>query len=111
MTRRHILIVFFALCTHATFAMNEAEVDSIYRQFHIAEVEVTARALNKDIIVPQTLKGPELQRLNALRSLTSAEDEHARSQGVKRPCVSRFQTLHVQTLRQTGTDISQCTER
>ncbi|MBO4453621.1 MAG: TonB-dependent receptor [Paludibacteraceae bacterium] len=34
--------------------------------FRIAEVEVTARALQKDVIVPQSLKGAELQRLNAL---------------------------------------------
>jgi len=36
------------------------------RDFQLDEVEVTARVLNKDIIVPQTLKGEELQRLSAL---------------------------------------------
>jgi len=46
--------------------MNEAEQDSLYRQFEMQDVEVTARALSKDIIVPQRLKGIELQRLNAL---------------------------------------------
>ena len=34
--------------------------------FQISEVEVTARTLQKDVIIPQTLKGAELQRLNAL---------------------------------------------
>jgi len=38
----------------------------LYSRFQIEEVEVTARALSKDVIVPQTLKGAELQRLNAL---------------------------------------------
>ena len=46
--------------------MNDTETDSLYSRFQIEEVEVTARALNKDVIVPQTLKGTELQRLNAL---------------------------------------------
>ena len=38
----------------------------MYNDFHIQEVEVTARALTKDVIIPQTLKGEELERLNAL---------------------------------------------
>lgn len=48
------------------------DADSLYvsvtqaDSFRIAEVEVTARALQKDVIVPQSLKGAELQRLNAL---------------------------------------------
>jgi outer membrane cobalamin receptor len=46
--------------------MSEAELDSLYRDFRIEEVEVTARALTKDVIVPQTLKGAQLERLNAL---------------------------------------------
>ena len=46
--------------------MSDAELDSLDSRFRIEEVEVTARALNKDVIVPQTLKGAELQRLNAL---------------------------------------------
>lgn len=36
------------------------------RHREIDEVTVTARALEKDIIMPQTLKGVELQRLNSL---------------------------------------------
>ena len=59
-------ILFLALCADSVFAIGEAELDSVYTRFQIEEVEVTARALNKDIIIPQTLKGAELQRLNAL---------------------------------------------
>ena len=66
MNKQLFLILNFALCALSAFAINEAEIDSLYRQFQIEEVEVTARALSKDIIVPQTLKGEELQRLNAL---------------------------------------------
>ena len=67
MVRRTILIlVCTALCALSAFAFNEAESDSVYSRFTIEEVEVTARALSKDIIIPQTLKGEELQRLNAL---------------------------------------------
>ena len=55
-----------ALCAHSVFAFDDAELDSLYRRFQIEEVEVTARVLDKDVIKPQTLKGAELQRLNAL---------------------------------------------
>lgn len=61
---RRYLFIFFAFCALSAFAQSEA--DSLYNDFHIQEVEVTARALTKDVIVPQTLKGEELQRLNAL---------------------------------------------
>ena len=66
MTKRIFFILIIALCAHSVFANDEAEVDSLYSRFQIEEVEVTARALSKDVIVPQTLKGAELQRLNAL---------------------------------------------
>ena len=65
MVRTNFLILYILLAISA-FAMTDAETDSLYSRFQIEEVEVTARALNKDIIVPQTLKGEELQRLNAL---------------------------------------------
>ncbi len=65
-TKRIFFILFVALCARSVFAVSEAELDSLYNDFRIDEVEVTARALAKDIIVPQTLKGEELQRLNAL---------------------------------------------
>ena len=66
MTKRIFFILIIALCAHSVFANDEAELDSLYSRFQIEEVEVTARALSKDVIVPQTLKGAELQRLNAL---------------------------------------------
>ncbi len=62
MVRRKLFIFIFALCAVALFA----EPDTLYNRFQIEEVEVTARALTKDVIIPQTLKGAELQRLNAL---------------------------------------------
>ena len=65
-TKRIFFILFVALCAHSAFAVSEAELDSLYSDFRIDEVEVTARALAKDVIVPQSLKGEELQRLNAL---------------------------------------------
>lgn len=66
MIKKLFLILLFALCTRSVFAIDEAELDSLYRQFQMEEVEVTARAMTKDIIVPQVLKGIELERLNAL---------------------------------------------
>ncbi len=66
MKRRIFSILFVALCALSVFADSETELDSLYNRFQIEEVEVTARALAKDVIVPQTLKGAELQRLNAL---------------------------------------------
>ena len=52
------------LCPYVLGAENAS--DSLWREFEVAEVEVTARALSKDIIIPQVLKGEELQRLNSL---------------------------------------------
>ncbi|MBR4499344.1 MAG: TonB-dependent receptor [Paludibacteraceae bacterium] len=66
MIRRTSLILILALCATSVLAMSEAELDSLYRDFRIEEVEVTARALTKDVIVPQTLKGAQLEQLNAL---------------------------------------------
>lgn len=66
MIKKLFFILLFALCARSVFAIDEAELDSLYRQFQMEEVEVTARALTKDIIVPQVLKGIELERLNAL---------------------------------------------
>ena len=61
MKKRIFFILVFALSAGSVFAQSEAEFDSIYSRFQIEEVEITARALNKDIIVPQTLKGEVLQ--------------------------------------------------
>ena len=66
MAKRIFFILFIALVARSAFAMSEAEQDSLYNRFQISEVEVTARSLAKDVIVPQSLKGDELQRLNAL---------------------------------------------
>ena len=66
MIRRNLFILFLALCASPAYALSDAALDSVYSQFNIDEVEVTARALTKDIIVPQTLKGDELERLCAL---------------------------------------------
>ena len=61
MKSRYIFILLAALCAQSLFAQ---EADSLL--FRISEVEVTARSLTKDVIVPQTLKGAELERLNSL---------------------------------------------
>ena len=66
MIRRTSLILILALCATSVLAMSRPELDSLYSNFHLEEVEVTARALTKDVIVPQTLKGAQLERLNAL---------------------------------------------
>ena len=64
MVRRISLILIFALSAFSVRAQNET--DTLINRFQLEEVEVSARALTKDIIVPQTLSGEELQRLNAL---------------------------------------------
>ena len=69
MAKKHLFILVCSLYAYAVFAedtdtlrVSVSQADS----FRIAEVEVTARSLTKDVIVPQSLKGAELQRLNAL---------------------------------------------
>ena len=64
MIRRIFFILITALSASSVCAQNET--DSLLNRFQLEEVEVSARALTKDIIVPQTLKGAELKRLNAL---------------------------------------------
>ncbi len=66
MIRRTSFILILALSALSVFATSKTEFDSLYNDFRIEEVEVTARALTKDVIVPQTLKGAQLERLNAL---------------------------------------------
>ena len=66
MKKKIISILLSAFSAGFLFAQVETEKDSLYHDFQIEEVEVTARSLTKDVIIPQTLKGPELQRLNAL---------------------------------------------
>ena len=64
MIRRTFFIFIAALSALSVLADNST--DTLYHRFQIEEVEVTARALTKDVIVPQTLKGAELKRLCAL---------------------------------------------
>ena len=45
MTKRIVFILFVALCARSVYAISEAELDSLYSDFRIDEVEVTARAL------------------------------------------------------------------
>lgn len=66
MTKRFLLILLTALCARTACAFDEAAVDSLSSDFRLDEVEVTARLLSKDIIIPQTLRGAELQRLSVL---------------------------------------------
>ena len=64
MTKRRFLIIYLTLSACTLFAASQTGIDSL--DFHLDDVEITARELAKDVIVPQTLKGAELQRLNAL---------------------------------------------
>lgn len=63
---RLISIVFSTLLCVSAFAYSDAELDSISQQFNINEVTITAKALEKDVIIPQTLKGDALTRMNSL---------------------------------------------
>ena len=58
------VIWFTALCS--VFLCAQTHTDSVSALFNVDEVMVTARTLSKDIIIPQTLQGSELQRLNSL---------------------------------------------
>ena len=67
----HIIICVFYVVglyaeTHTDSLISTPQDTFSLHDFHLNEVEVTARVLDKDVIKPQTLKGPELQRLNAL---------------------------------------------
>jgi outer membrane cobalamin receptor len=67
--KQTIFILFFACCACAAFAQDADSMRvsvNAADSFRIAEVEVTARALTKDVIVPLTLSGEELQRMNTL---------------------------------------------
>ncbi|MBO5817102.1 MAG: TonB-dependent receptor plug domain-containing protein [Paludibacteraceae bacterium] len=68
--RRTVSIVFFTLlCVVAsaqTSATDSLYLDSIYRHLELDEYTVTARVKEKDIIIPQTLSGTQLKKMNAL---------------------------------------------
>ena len=60
-----VLLAAFSLSLQAQI-ISDAEADSIAREYDLEEVTVTARPLDKDIIVPQMLKGEELEKMNSL---------------------------------------------
>ena len=68
-TTKSILCILLCTCTLFQVRAQELVVSadsSDLRHREMDEVTVTARALEKDVILPQTLKGVELQQLNAL---------------------------------------------
>ena len=68
--RKIISIVFFTLLCVVALAQHSAAdslyIDSIYRHLELDEYTVTARVKEKDIIIPQTLGGVQLKKMNAL---------------------------------------------
>ena len=68
--RRIVSIVFFTLLCIVAAAQNSATdslyLDSIYRHLELDEYTITARVKEKDIIIPQTLSGTQLKKMNAL---------------------------------------------
>lgn len=68
--RRLVTIVFLALSCVVAFSQNNAAdslyLDSIYRHLELEEYTITARVKEKDIIIPQTLAGAQLKKMNAL---------------------------------------------
>ena len=68
--RRLVSILFYTLMCVAAFSQNNAAdslyLDSIYRHLELEEYTITARVKEKDIIIPQTLSGVQLKKMNAL---------------------------------------------
>ena len=68
--RRTVSIVFFTLLCVVASAQSSATdslyLDSIYRHLELEEYTITARVKEKDIIIPQTLSGVQLKKMNAL---------------------------------------------
>ena len=68
--RRLVSILFFTLICVAAFSQNNAAdslyLDSIYRHLELEEFTISARVKEKDIIIPQTLSGVQLKKMNAL---------------------------------------------
>ena len=72
--RRLVSILFFTLLCVAAFSQNNAadsllalSPDSlIARYIDLEEYTITARVKEKDIIIPQTLSGTQLKKMNAL---------------------------------------------
>ena len=49
MTKRIFFILFVALCARSAFAVSEAELDSLYNDFRIDEVEVLPGELDRAV--------------------------------------------------------------
>ena len=68
--RRIVSIVFFTLLCVVALAQSSATdslyLDFIYRHLELDEYTITARVKEKDIIIPQTLSGVQLKKMNAL---------------------------------------------
>ena len=74
--RRTVSIVFFTLlcvvafsqnsATHSSLSFTTEQLDSITKHYDLEEFVVTARVKEKDIIIPQTLSGVQLKKMNAL---------------------------------------------
>lgn len=64
MLKRILFILCGVLCALSAFAVNEAELDSLYTQFRLEEVEVTARRREEPVIPVQKLSGTRLEGLS-----------------------------------------------
>ncbi len=60
-----VCAVVFSLAASAQ-TLTQEQADSIVRQYDLDEVTITAKPKDKDIILPQTLQGKELEKLNSL---------------------------------------------
>ncbi len=60
-----VCVAAFSLAASAQ-SLTQEQADSIARQYDLDEVTITAKPKDKDIIVPQTLQGKELEKLNSL---------------------------------------------
>lgn len=59
-------LLFGKLNAQPASLLDSLALDSIEQQFRIAEITVSARALEKEVIIPQKLQGKDLEQLNAL---------------------------------------------
>ena len=64
MTKRIFFILIMALSAGSVLAIGETELDSIYNDFRLSEVEVTARRREEPVIPVQKLDGKRLEGLS-----------------------------------------------
>lgn len=64
--RMFIVCLWVVMLPVLLFAQETTVADSVGKEFRIDEVTVSARPLEKDVILPQRLRGEELERMNAL---------------------------------------------